>query len=370
MKEDRGYTDLWIWNRDGSGQRAFTTHAAGDSAPVFSPDGRFIAFTSQREDDKAPQLYVISVDGGEARRLTTLATGVQSPKWFPDGSRIAFVSRVFDDLPLAEQGKRLEERAASKMTARVWDGAPVTAWDQYLDEREFHVFAVPAQGGDVQALTQPTGLELPRAAVQGTDSLFAIAPDGRELAFVADSDPARNVVNNDVFTVALGAKDAKNHTEANKANDGNPLYSPDGRYLSFVQQRIKGFYADKGRLMLMDRRGGGITEQFTTWDRSADGLVWGNDSRRLWGAIDDAGTVRVYELPLNGTPRAVTGQPSVGGLALAKDGTLVGLRQTFVEPSTLVRINPREPAVPRRHDVSIAGPALAALQAIDDRLSA
>lgn len=341
MKEDRGYTDLWIWNRDGSGQRAFTTHAAGDSAPVFSPDGRFIAFTSQREDDKAPQLYVISVDGGEARRLTTLATGVQSPKWFPDGSRIAFVSRVFDDLPLAEQGKRLEERAASKMTARVWDGAPVTAWDQYLDEREFHVFAVPAQGGDVQALTQPTGLELPRAAVQGTDSLFAIAPDGRELAFVADSDPARNVVNNDVFTVVLGAKDAKNHTEANKANDGNPLYSPDGRYLSFVQQRIKGFYADKGRLMLMDRRGGGITEQFTTWDRSADGLVWGNDSRRLWGAIDDAGTVRVYELPLNGTPRAVTGQPSVGGLALAKDGTLVGLRQTFVEPPTLVRINPR-----------------------------
>jgi len=341
MKEDRGYTDLWIWNRDGSGQRAFTTHAAGDSAPVFSPDGRFIAFTSQREDDKAPQLYVISVDGGEARRLTTLATGVQSPKWFPDGSRIAFVSRVFDDLPLAEQGKRLEERAASKMTARGWDGAPVTAWDQYLDEREFHVFAVPAQGGDVQALTQPTGLELPRAAVQGTDSLFAIAPDGRELAFVADSDPARNVVNNDVFTVALGAKDAKNHTEANKANDGNPLYSPDGRYLSFVQQRIKGFYADKGRLMLMDRRGGGITEQFTTWDRSADGLVWGNDSRRLWGAIDDAGTVRVYELPLNGTPRAVTGQPSVGGLALAKDGTLVGLRQTFVEPPTLVRINPR-----------------------------
>ena len=139
MKEDRGYTDLWIWNADGSGQRAFTTHAAGDSAPVFSPDGRFIAFTSQREDDKAPQLYLISVDGGEARRLTTLATGVQSPKWFPDGSRLAFVSRVFDDLPLAEQGKRLEERAASKMTARVWDGAPVTAWDQYMDEREFHV---------------------------------------------------------------------------------------------------------------------------------------------------------------------------------------------------------------------------------------
>ena len=343
MKEDRGFTDLFIWNADGSGQRAFTTHASNESAPAFSPDGRFIAFTAQRDDDKAPQLYVMAVDGGEARRLTTLATGVQSPKWFPDGSRLAFVSRVFDDLPLSEQGKRLEERAASKMTARVWDGAPVTAWDQYIDEREFHVFAVSAEGGEVQALTQPTKLELPRSAVQGTDTLFAISPDGAELAFVADSDPKPNVTNNDIFTVTIGAASATNHTQANTAGDFNPIYSPDGRYLAFIQQRIRGFYADKGRVMVKDRRDGGITEQFTEWDRTADGLVWGNDSRRLWGAIDDAGTVRVYELPIGGTPRAVTPveEGSVASLALSRNGTLVGLRQTFVEPPTLVGINPR-----------------------------
>ena len=346
MAEDRAYTDLWIWNADGSGQRAFTTHAAGDSSPVFSPDGRSIAFTSKREDDKAPQLYVIDVDGGEARRLTALDTGVQSPKWIGDGSRIGFVSRVFADLPLAEQGKRLEERSKSKMTARVWDGAPVTAWDQYMDERQFHVFAVAAEGGEVQALTQPTGLELPRRAVQGTDEMFDFSPDGRELAFVADSDPAPNVSNHDVFTVTLGEKDATNHTEANPANDGSPLYSPDGRYLAFVQQRIKGFYADRGRLMLKDRRGGALTEPFADWDRTAADLVWGQDSRRLWGAIGDAGTVRVYELPIGGQPRAVTPLEagSVAGLALASNGTLVGLRQSFVEPPTLVRVNPRNGA--------------------------
>lgn len=346
MAQDRGFSDLWIWNADGSGQRPLTTHASNDGAPVFSPDGRFVAFISQRDDDKAPQLYVIAVDGGEARRLTSLATGVQSPKWFADGSRLAFVSRVFDDLPLAEQGKRLEERAASRMTGRVWDGAPVTAWDQYIDEREFHVFAVSFHGGEVQALTQPTGLELPRNAVQGTDSLFAISPDGRELAFVADSNPAPNFTNNDVFTVTIGSSEARNHTEANTAPDGNPLYSPDGRLLAFVQQRIKGFYADKARVMIKDRRSGSITEQFVDWDRSADGLVWGNDSRRLWGAIDDAGTVRVYELPIGGTPRAVTPveEGSVASLALARNGNLVGLRQTFIEPPTLVRINPRNGA--------------------------
>jgi dipeptidyl aminopeptidase/acylaminoacyl peptidase len=340
MAEDRGYTDLWIWNADGSGERRFTTHTSGENAPVFSPDGKHIAFVAQREDDKAPQLYVMPIDGGEATRLTTLATGVQSPKWIGDGGKLAFVSRVFTDLPLADQGKRLEERSTSKMTARVFDGS-VTAWDQYLDEREFHVFAVPAAGGEVQALTQPTGFSLPRASVQGTDALFALSPDGTELAFVADSDPAPNRSNNDVFTVALGSEAATNLTADNPANDGSPAYSPDGRYLSYSQQRIKGFYADRMRLMLRERRSGDTRELYPDFDRSISGALWADNSKRLYASIDDAGTERVYELPIDGAPRALTGVESVGSLALAKSGRLVGLRQTFIEPPTLVSIDTR-----------------------------
>ncbi len=351
MDEDKSYVDLWIWNADGSGQRRLTTDAANDGAPTISPDGKSVAFTSQRGDDKAPQLYVMPLGGGEPRRLTKLATGVQSPKWFADGKRLAFVSRVFADLPLADQGKRQDERKDRKMTAMVWDGGPISAWDQYLDERQFHVFSLAfdaaADGADmpaVRALTQPSGMQLPRGAVQGTDGHFAISPDGRELAFVADSDPAINNSNNDVFTVAIaadgsGGKDARNLTAGNKASDGGPLYSPDGRYLGFVQQRIRGFYADKGRLMLQDRRDGKTRELFADWDRSAGGLVWSRDSRRLYGAIDDAGTVRVYDLPLDGAPRKVNASASFSALALSDSGTLVGLRESFVEPPTLVRID-------------------------------
>jgi dipeptidyl aminopeptidase/acylaminoacyl peptidase len=344
MKEDKAYTDLWTWNADGSGERAFTTHVGNEGSPSFSPDGRFLAFTAQRDDDKAPQLYVMPIDGGEARRLTTLATGVQSPKWFADGRRLAFVSRVFADLPLTEQGKRIDERAASKMTGQVWDGGPVTAWDRYMDERQFHVFAVDIGGGAPQALTLGTGLELPRGAVQGTDGMFAISPDGAELAFVADSDAKREASNNDVFTVAIpaaGSVAAKpvNLTADNPANDGAPQYSPDGRTLSFIQQRIKGFYADKGRLMLRERRSGSTRELYADWDRTVGEYLWAPDSRRLFGAVDDAGTVRAYEFPLSGEPRAITGAASFNGLALAKNGLMVALRQTFIEPPTLVRID-------------------------------
>jgi dipeptidyl aminopeptidase/acylaminoacyl peptidase len=341
MAEDKGYTDLFIWNADGSGQRRFTTHTANETAPAISPDGTRVAFVAQREDDKAPQLYVMPLDGGEATRLTQLATGVQSPKWFADGQRLAFVSKVFKDLPLMDQGKRLEERKASKMTAQVFDGVSVTAWDQYLDEREYHVFAVPAQGGELQAITLPTGLALPRSAVQGTDGLYALAPEGREIAFVADANPAGNASNNDVFLLEIGATRARNLTQGNLASDGSPLFSPNGRYLSFVQQRIKGFYADRGRLMLWDRKAPAqaAKELFSDFDRSMGGLVWAADSERLFGAIDDAGTVRVYELPLQGKPRAVTSGSSFNSLALSAQGQLFALRESFTEPPTLVRVD-------------------------------
>jgi len=343
MAEDKGYTDLWIWNADGSGQRRLTTHTSSEGAPAFSPDGTRLAFVAQREDDKAPQLYVMPLNGGEATRVTALATGVQSPKWFSDGSKLAFVSRVFADLPLAEQGKRLEERSASKMSARVFE-ASVTAWDQFLDEREFHVFSIGADGGEVQPLTQPTGVSLPRSAVQGTDSLFALSPDGRELAFVADSDPASNASNLDVFTLQIGEAQARNLSADNAANDGSPAYSPDGRFLSFTQQRIEGFYADKGRLMLLDRRAGTTRELYPEFDRSIGGVQWAKNGKRLYAAIDDAGTERVYELPIDGAPKALTAESSVGGLALSNSGALVGVRQSFIEPPTLVSIDPRSGA--------------------------
>ncbi len=341
MSEDVGYTDLWIWNADGSGERRFTTAASNEGSPQFSPDGRFVLFTAKRDTDSANQLYLMPADGGEAMRLTTLASGVQSPRFIADGQQIAFVSRVFADLALDKQGDRLKEREAAKVKARVWDGTATGVWDTLLDEREFHVFTVDIAGGAPQPLTLGTGLQLPRASVQGTDDLYDIAPDGRELAFVADSDPAANVTNIDVYTLAIGSREPVNLTADNPAGDSQPLYSPDGRTLAFVQQRIPGFYADRGRLLLRDRSSGEVREPFPDWDRSASGLLWSADSRSLYGAIDDAGSTRVYQLPLQGAPRAVTGESSFGGLALSSRGSLFGLRQSFTEPPTLVAIDPR-----------------------------
>ena len=336
MDEDKLLTDLWLWSADGRVQRALTGDPAAESSPRFSPDGQTLAFIAQRDDDKAPQLYLLPLAGGEARRLTTLATGVSSPRWFADGRRLLFASRVWADLPMDQQEKRLKERTDSKMKAQVWDGGPVTVWDNFVDDRQGHVFSVDVATGAVAPLSLGRGLELPRFS-QTFDGAFDISPDGRELAITADSNPAINVTNVDVFTLALAGGTPRNLSAGNAGSDGNPLYSPDGKHLAFLQQRVPGFYDAKARLML-HARGGATRELHADWDRSASGLVWSRDSRTLYGAIDDAGTVRAYELPLSGQPRAITGAGSFNALQAGPEG-LVGLRQTFIEPPTLVAID-------------------------------
>jgi len=355
---DKALADLWLWNTSSGEAKRLTSHSSSEGSPVFSPDGSAVAFVAQRDDDKAPQLYVLPLRGGEARRVTNIPTGVAQPKWFPDGTKLGFLSRVWADLSdFDAQGKRLKEREESKSKAQVWDGAPVAAWDTLVDDRQLHLFSVALEGGEPQAITLGTGLELSRRAVPLEGSLYAIAPDGREVAFSADSNPAANTTNMDVFTLALGSKSARNLTAANPASDGAMQYSPDGKWLAYTRQSIVGFYADTAKLMLIERASGASRAIAADWDRSADNLVWAPDSKRLFGAIDDAGTVRVWELPLDGAPRAVTAESSFSALALSNTPVAVALRQSFLEPPTLVRLD-------------VASGAAAKLSTLNDELLA
>src|SRR5688572_1978137 len=343
IAENKGLTDLWLVPLNGQPARQLTSDKASDTQPTVSPDGKWIAFISKRGDDTENQVYLIATDGGEARRLTSLPTGASVPKWFPDSRRLAIVSTVWPDLVRWEdQAARKKERETSKMNARVWDRAPISYFDRFLDDRQPHLFSISIDGGEPAAITRMSGFWLSKSDVDA--SSYDISPDGLEIAFVANVDRSGINGNYDVILLAsCGCKPARNITAANPADDAMPRYSPDGRRLAFAQQRTPKFYADRERLMIYDRNAGttvGLTEN---WDRAVDGLVWERDSRTLLGAIDDAATRRIYRFRLDGgTPAPVTREASFSNLALSRNGQgLVALRQTFVEPPTLVALSPR-----------------------------
>lgn len=342
VAENRGFTDLWLIPVQGGPARQLTSDKSNDTSPTFSPDGSFVAFLSKRGEDKETQIYVIAVAGGEARRVTNVPAGANAPKWFPDGKRIAFVTPIWPDLVKWEdQGTRMQERADSKMTAKVWDRAPISYFDHWLDDREPHLFSVAVDGGEPAAITRLSGFWLSKNDYDTTS--YDISPDGLEVAFASDVDRTGTAANDDVVIIATcGCKPPRNVTADNLADDGKPTYSPDGRYLAFTRQSVPRLYADRAQLMLMDRAAGTSRSVSAEWDRSVSTIVWSRDSRSLYGSIDDAATYRIYRFDARGgKPQAITTAPSFTGLALAKNAT-VALRQSFSEPPTLVRLDLRD----------------------------
>ncbi len=92
---NKNLSDLWVVSVDGTGMRQLTTHVAADRSPVWSPDGKWIAFESSRSGDN--QIWLISPEGGEPQQFTHLSTGAAQAVWSPDASLIAYVSEIFPE---------------------------------------------------------------------------------------------------------------------------------------------------------------------------------------------------------------------------------------------------------------------------------
>ena len=190
--------------------------------------------------------------------------------------------------------EKLKEREDSKMTAQTWDRTPVTHWDHFVDDRQAHVFSISIDGGTPTPITVGTGHELSRR--ETSPESYDISPDGREVAFVSDTDTTGLDENTDVYVVPASGGQARNLTTDNTANDEAPKYSPDGRWLNYVRQKIKGFYGDTYQAWLIDRGSDARRRLAEGWDRSIVNLVWAPDSKSLYAPIDDAGTVRIHRI--------------------------------------------------------------------------
>ena len=94
FESDRGWHwEIYVMDNDGGNQRNLSNNPAEDMDPSWSPDGKWIAFASDREAEWPNyDIYVMGANGGNQRRLTNDRHNDRSPSWSPDGKRIAFVS--------------------------------------------------------------------------------------------------------------------------------------------------------------------------------------------------------------------------------------------------------------------------------------
>ena len=97
-KKEGGNNDIYVMDKEGKNLRQLTDHPSDDRHPTWSPDGKQIAFISNRDGGKASAIYVMDTVGNNLRRLTNDVkfTWIDSPDWSPDGKQIVFTSMVIN----------------------------------------------------------------------------------------------------------------------------------------------------------------------------------------------------------------------------------------------------------------------------------
>ncbi len=334
VEENTSRSALWIQATGGGAPRRLTSGKFKDSAPAFSPDGRSIAFLSNREGNQ--QIWTIDLTGGDPRAVLAFANDIAAFRWTPDGSAFVFTSDVFPDCADAAcTAERLAARGKSKIKARIAERLLFRHWDSWKDGMRTHVFRAPAAGGAAVDLT-PGDRDAPP---YGQDHGFDVSPDGKELAFAANPDKVEAVsTNSDVWVVGLdGAGAPSDRTAANPAFDGFPAYSPDGRSIAYRAQRRPGRESDRFELMVLDRATGASRSLTSSFDNWVDEFAWAPDSKSLVFVAWVEGRASLYRVSAAGGPIELLWK---GGSAadprVAPDGRRVYfLASSLVEPSDL-----------------------------------
>ncbi len=348
LKEDKNEQRLWMVSTRGGDAIPLTAEGVSSAHPRWSPDGKYLAFTSARNAGKN-QVWLLDRRGGEAQKLTEVAQGVSDFEWSPDSTRLALILQD----PKPEDAEAAKESDKDKPAAKPKTPPPFVIdrlqFKQdtvgYLDHRRTHLYLFDVAS---KKITQVTSGDF-------DDNEPAWSPDGKQLAFTSNrsTDPDRNY-NTDIWVVgadnvgrpAGASPDDKGahltQITTNPGPDRSPSWSPDGKWITFVTQTdIKAMIYATHHLAIAPSTGGEAKVLTLAFDRSVRRPRFSPDGRAIYFIADDDGAENLCRIAITGgeVTRPIAGRLVVAYYSLGKDGAIAAQISALDRPDEVFLSN-------------------------------
>lgn len=331
LKQGTSDSDVFLLNLGNGNLKQLTFNKSADFNPFWSSDGGKIYFISSR--DEGDQLWEMDADGGEARKMSDFYTGISSPLLGNGTGKLFFTSSVFAEcMEDGECNKKMSEKLENGTAqAHMADSLLYRHWNFYRDWQYTHLFCMDINEKKVKAITKGR-VDFPPFSLIGNG--FDISPDGGTVCIVSnfDKDLAHST-NSDLFIIDLKVPGAEpvNITADNKAHDGSPGFSPDGRWLAYLTQKVPGYESDRFRLAVYDLKGKQtriLTDPIDNW---VDIFKWSPDSAYLYFTVQEKGYSPLYRVNLKcGIIEPMIERQSIRDFQITPDGRQVVFSRSSV----------------------------------------
>jgi dipeptidyl aminopeptidase/acylaminoacyl peptidase len=330
-RDANGYrAAIWVAPLDRSEEpRQLTSGGRSDQSPRWSPDGRWLAFVSNRdgEDEKSHgELYVLPAAGGEPRRLTHGKESVESIAWSPDSTRIAFARRVRDEAYEEEDERKRPPRRFTRLFYKLdsvgWTG-----------DRRKHLFVVGVDGGDERQLTDG----------DSENEEPAWSADGGRIVFTSmrgDRWDVELIETLYELEVDSAGTEPRRLTQADESGT-SASFSSDGTLIAYVHTPEDGTNPRHSQIAVMKPDGserrvltGDLDRQCAPYPLGRE-PVWDGD--RVAFGVEDGGNVHLYSVAADGSggPELLVGGEQSAGLYDLVDGVLVYTASVHTHPHEL-----------------------------------